>query len=288
MNLPDAYRYCDRLARQRARNFYPAFRFLPRDRRLAMSAFYAFCTLSDDISDDAGLSPAERQEKLLAWRRDFNRCLEGDCDAPVFIALADAMVRFQLPHEPFDDLLRGIEMDLSPRCYATFEDLKIYCRCVASSVGRISVRIFGCDDSGADEYADHLGIAFQLTNILRDLPEDNARNRVYLPQEDLKHFGYSEDDLRAQIYDDRFLQLMRFQYERAVSFFESAQPRLAGLQSRRLLPAEIMKAVYRRTLEEIRRRRFRVFERRISAPWYGKARVIAQTLLRGVTAPPYR
>ncbi|HEX7344141.1 MAG TPA: presqualene diphosphate synthase HpnD [bacterium] len=280
MNLADAYLYCDRLARARARNFYPAFRFLSRDRRLALSAFYAFCTLSDDIADDSGLNPAQRQEKLLAWRGDLDRCFERECNAPVFIALSDAITRFHFPREPFDDLLRGIEMDLESRRYATFDELKVYCRCVASSVGRVSVRIFGCTDAGADQYADHLGIAFQLTNILRDLSEDIARGRLYLPQEDLSRFGYSEDELQLRIYDDRFFQLMQFQYARAVSCFESAQPRLAGSQSRRLLPAEIMKAVYRRTLEEIRRRRFRVLDRRLSAPWYGKARVIAQTLLR--------
>lgn len=281
-SLSESYSYCDRLARQRGRNFYPAFRFLPRNRRLALSAFYAFCTLSDDISDDSGLNLAQRQEKLLAWRGDLEHCFEGERDAPVFIALADAIARFDLPREPFDDLLRGIEMDLEPRRYATFDDLKIYCRRVASSVGRVSVRIFGCTDAGADQYADHLGIAFQLTNILRDLAEDIALGRLYLPQEDLNHFGYSESDIRAKIYDDRLFQLMKFQYSRAVRFFESAQPRLAGSQSRRLLPAEIMKAVYRRTLEELRRRNFRVFDGRISAPWYGKACVIAQMLLRGV------
>jgi phytoene synthase len=279
-SLSEAYSYCDRLARARARNFYPAFRFLSKDRRLALSAFYAFCSLSDDISDDSGLSLGQRQEKLLVWRGDLDRCFEGECDAPVFIALADAITHFHLPREPFDDLLRGIEMDLEPRRYATFDDLQVYCRCVASSVGRVSVRIFGCHDPGADQYADHLGIAFQLTNILRDLSEDIARDRLYLPQEDLERLGFSESDLSAKIYDDRFLNLMQFQYTRAVSFFASAQPRLAGSQSRRLLPAEIMKAVYRRTLEEIRLRHFRVFDGRIAAPWYGKARVIVQILLR--------
>jgi phytoene synthase len=285
--LSDAYIYCDRIARKRARNFYPAFRFLRRERRMALSAFYAFCTLSDDISDDSGLNLEQRREVLERWRHQLDGCFRGQADQPVFIALSDAIQRFGLPREPLDDLLRGIEMDLQPRRYAEFSHLQSYCRCVASSVGRISVRIFGCDHAAADGYADNLGIAFQLTNILRDLSEDIARGRLYLPLEDLESFAYSESDLRANTYNEPFLRLVRFQYARAIRFFDAADPRLVGDQSRQLLPAEIMKAVYRRTLDELHRRKFRVFGRRIAAPWYGKAWAMVRTMLRSA-APPYR
>jgi len=281
--LSDSYLFCDRIARTRARNFYAAFRFLPKERRLTLSAFYAFCALSDDISDaGSGLTVAERRRNLADWRSSLDACFHGRADGPVFAALSDAIPKFNLPREPFDDLLRGIEMDLESCRYPTFADLQVYCRCVASSVGKVSVRIFGCDGDGADRYADNLGIAFQLTNIIRDLAEDVRANRFYLPLADLERFGYAEEDLRSAVYDQRFMELMQFQYDRARSYFQSADPSLAGGQACRLFPAEIMKAVYRRTLEEIRRRRFRIFDRRIKAPWYGKARVIAQIVSRNM------
>ena len=183
--LAEAYRFCDRLAQRRARNFYPAFRFLPQRRRLALSAFYAFCTVSDDISDDAVcVSLADRLERLNHWKRSLEQCFSGHYDSPLFLALADAVHEFALPRQPFYDLLDGIEMDLQPRRYNTFRDLELYCRKVASSVGRVSVRIFGCSSQGADEYADRLGIALQLTNILRDIGEDLLRDRLYLPMDE--------------------------------------------------------------------------------------------------------
>ncbi len=280
--LQQAYQFCDRIARRRAHNFYPAFRFLSRRRRLALSAFYAFCSLSDDISDDNNsLLPAERQQKLREWRVSLERCFAEDSDPsgnpPVFLALQSAIRQFALPQEPFNQILQGIEMDLEPRRYATFADLEIYCRCVASAVGRVSVRIFGCTHPEADIYADNLGIALQLTNIARDLAEDIARDRLYLPLEDLDRFAYSETDLRRHVYNRHFLDLMEFQYSRAHAYFGAANPLLAQRQEGRLFPAQIMKAVYRQTLEEIHRRNFRVFSGKISLPWWRKAAAIART-----------
>ncbi len=264
-DLAEAYRLCDRLAQRRARNFYPAFRFLSQRRRLALSAVYAFCSMSDDISDDADrTSSAERLERLEGWRQSLERCFSGRYDSPVFLALADVIREFELPPQPFYDLLDGIAMDLQPRRYYTFRDLELYCRRVASSVGKVSVRIFGCASQGADEYADRLGIALQLTNILRDIGEDLHRGRLYLPLDEMKQFGYDEVDLENCVYDDRFRNLVNHQYTRAVEYFNAADPALAGSHFRRLFPAEIMKAVYRRMLEEIRRLDFRIFDRRVT------------------------
>lgn len=272
-DLLSAYHYCDRIARQRARNFYPAFRFLPKQRRLALSAFYVFCSLSDDIADDhSGISSTERREKLQSWRKSLESCFAGKPDSQVFLALSDCVERFQLPKEPFFDLLRGIEMDLAPRSYSTFDELKTYCQLVASTVGLVSVRIFGCQDSSADRYADTLGIALQLTNILRDLSEDLRRNRVYLPQEDLERFSYSLRDLQNLVYDQRFVELIRFQYERAREYFHQADPRIIGSDSSKLLPAEIMKTVYRQILEEIPRRKYNVINEQLKIP---KWRILA-------------
>ncbi len=280
-----AYRICDQIARRRARNFYPAFRFLPKERRMALSAFYTFCALSDDIVDSQPeFSSAKKVEALKQWRRSLEECFSGEADQPVFVALGDAVRRFRLPPEPFFDLLDGIGMDLEHRRYDTFEELKLYCLRVASSVGLISVRIFGCHRGEADQYAERLGIAFQLTNILRDIPEDLGRDRIYLPQEDLRAFSYSESDLKRKIYDHRFREMMNRQYLRTVDYFRMADLNLVGSGAKRLLAAEIMRSVYRGTLEEIRRRNFNVFEQRIVLPKWrlavGIARTVGKHILR--------
>lgn len=282
-SLQDAYRHCDLIARRRAQNFYPAFRFLPRARRLALSAFYAFCSLSDDIADDnTPLTIQQRRENLDAWRVSLRRCFDGNTDSPLFLALNDTVSRFAIPREPMQDLLDGIEMDLEPRRYSTFPELEAYCRKVASSIGRVSIRIFGCTNSGAERYADALGIAFQLTNVLRDVAEDLRRNRLYLPLEDLAAFAYTEADLRKQIHDCRFLELMHFEYSRALEYFEQARPDLAGNQAKKLLAAQIMRGIYRQNLEELRRRDFRVFERRITIPRWRMIAGITRTLFHHV------
>jgi 15-cis-phytoene synthase len=273
--LQQAYLFCDQMARQRARNFYAAFRFLPSQRRLALSAFYAYCTLSDDVADDSkGMTLEERRGKLDAWRQSLDDCFSGRAETPVFLALQDSVRKFDLPRQPFYDLLDGIEMDLEPRRYATFPDLEIYCRRVASSVGQVSVRIFGCTSSGAEVYADRLGIAFQLTNILRDLSEDLQADRLYLPLEDLERFGCTEDDLRRGLYDEHFRDLMRFEYQRAWSYYQAAYPGLAGNMRHKLFPAQIMKAVYWRVLHELERHDFKVMNRRIEIPWWRKASAV--------------
>ncbi len=286
-DLEKAYQHCDEIARQRARNFYPAFRILPKSRRLALSAFYAFCSLSDDIADDSyGLTAEEKLEKLNKWRSTLDSCLGGEADSPLFIALKDTIRRYELPQKPFYDLLDGIEMDFNVRKYQTFDELEDYCRKVASSVGLVSVRIFGCSNDGADEYAETLGIAFQLTNIIRDVSEDLQHKRIYLPQEDMRRFSYSDADLRDQIYDQRFVALMQYQYERAISYFQRARPELAGAQAKNLLTAEIMKDIYYHTLQVVKRQNFDVFSKRISISKSKMITAIAAALLRRLIPSP--
>ncbi len=280
-DLQEAYTYCDRIARQRARNFYPAFRFLSRQRRLALSAFYVFCSYSDDIADDeANASLEEKQAKLEAWKTRLDGCFTGGAEAPLFIALQDTIRRFELPREPFFDLLRGIEMDFIPQRFQNFDDLKAYCRCVASSVGLVSVRIFGCTHPGADRYANLLGIGLQLTNIMRDLAEDISRGRVYIPTEDLDRFAYSEKDLTNGVMNENFLNLMEYQHQRASGYFRDAQPGLAAEQRGRLLAAEMMKSAYRQILESMRARSFNVFDGRINVPRWRLIATLAATFLR--------
>jgi 15-cis-phytoene synthase len=263
--IRDAYIYCDRIARQRARNFYPAFRFLPLSRRLALSAFYTFCSLSDDVSDAAPEEPtARKRQRLIQWRDELERTFYQQGESPVSIALGDAIKRYDLPRQPFFDLLDGIDMDLEPREYNSWEDLQLYCRRVASSVGLVSLRIFGCTAPEGEIYADNLGIAFQLTNILRDVNEDFQQGRIYLPLDDRINFGITRHHFEQRNLDSSFQSLLYFEYGRARQFFNAADPALIGKEYQSLLPAEMMKAVYRGTLNELKKQQFPIFQKRVS------------------------
>jgi len=266
-DVKNAYRACDKLARQRARNFYPAFRFLPEERRLALSAFYSYCSLSDDTVDSPNeVNPEDKRLRLDVWRGNLNRMYAGNPTESTFIALADAIQRFNLPKQPFYDLLDGVEMDLTIDRYENFDDLLVYCRRVASSVGIVSAKIFGCTHPGGEVYADNLGIAFQLTNIMRDVHEDFKMNRIYLPREEMERFNYSETDLKQALNNENFKALMTFQYKRVLTYYKLAKPSLAESQAKKLFTAELMKSVYWRLLHEIKNRHFDIFNSRIKVP----------------------
>ena len=229
-----------------------------------MEAVYAFCRAVDDVADRRELT-GRPVEELYRWRRELRACEGGFPAHPVTVALEPVIRRYEIPVEHFETLIDGVEMDLDPRRYATFEELRVYCEHVASVVGRISVRVFGCRHPAAEKYAHSLGIALQLTNIIRDLRSDLERGRVYLPQDELKRFGYSETDLAAGIRTGAFLRLMEFQWERARAYFKEAEEALKeSREFRQLLPAEIMGKVYARLLEKIRDLRFDVFSQRPS------------------------
>ncbi|MGH7251509.1 MAG: presqualene diphosphate synthase HpnD, partial [Nitrospiraceae bacterium] len=252
-------------------NFYYSFLFLPPPRREAMYAVYAFCREVDSVVDDAppGSDP---REQLQRWRDELNATYLGIPTFPVTICLAGHARRLEIPHKLFEDLLAGVEMDLTTRRYATFDDLRLYCYRVASVVGLICLKVFGTRSPLASEYAINLGIAFQLTNILRDLGADAERGRIYLPQEDLTRFGCPEQDLLTRTYSPSFLELMRFECERTRKFYEAARrvAQVLPAEDRRALTvAEIMRAVYARILRRIESSGYRVFGRRISlAPPY--------------------
>jgi phytoene synthase len=279
-DILEAYLYCDKIARSRAKNFYPAFRFLPKPRRLALSAFYAFCSLSDDIADNNSTQPLQnRIEQLADWKQQLDDCFNGNPKDPIFIATHDSMNRYNLPKAPFFDLLDGVEMDFKTHRYNTFSELELYCRRVASSVGRISIRIFGCDGPNADAYADALGIAFQLTNIMRDIDEDYQRDRIYIPLDEMEQYQYSETDINKKIYDERFIRLMQLQYDRAVKYLAKAKIQLLGDQASKLLTAEVMRSVYKQLLEEIRNHNFNIYQGRISVNRWTKIQKIVKTFL---------
>ena len=221
-----AYEHCRRVAKSEAKNFYYGFMTLPVRQRRSIYAAYAFCRLCDDIAD--GTSSTEDKRRLLAeTRQSLLRIDRGAVSGPAYVALADTLSAFQIPTRYFEEVIEGVEMDLVQTSYRSFDDLREYCYKVASAVGLICVEIFGYNDSVAKEYAVDLGLAMQLTNILRDLKEDSQRDRIYVPLDEIASFGYSPEELRQGLINDAFRALMRHQIARARRYFESG---------RRLLP----------------------------------------------------
>jgi phytoene synthase len=260
--VADSYAYCERLARREAGNFYHAFRLLPRPQRRAMCALYAFMRVADDLSDGPESIP-EKRALLDDWRRRLDWALAGTYTHRLHAAFHHTVRTYGIPPKYLVDVLDGVGMDLEPVRYDTFTDLYPYCYRVASAVGLACIHVWGFDRPEAKDFAEAAGIAFQLTNILRDLAEDAARGRVYLPREDLDRFGYTEDQLRRGERNESFRQLMRFEVERARGYYEAAQP-LAGL----LRPAGravflVMARTYRGLLEAIARRDYDVFSGRV-------------------------
>ena len=281
--LASSYETCRRVARRSARNFYYSFLVLPREKRRAMCALYAFSRQTDDLSDNRR-AVDERRAALGAWRRSLDRSLNGVFDAPIFPALADTVERYQLPPRYLHELIDGVEMDLDRTEYETFEELSGYCYKVASVVGLCCIHIWGFNDERAFEPAVKCGIALQLTNILRDLKEDAAAGRIYLPQEDLRRFGYPADDLRRGVLDRRFRELMRFEVERAEGLYAEAAEldRWLSPDGRAVFGA--MTTIYRGLLEEIKRADGDVFERRIRLTTWRKLRIAGRWLLSN---PPH-
>lgn len=276
--LSQAYAVCRAIARREARNFYYAFIALPAPRRNAICAIYAFMRQADDISDDESLPREVRRERLEKWLAEWHAASEsGRTSDPVFRAVLDATQRFGIPRELLDELVAGTAMDLNrgatdgPDTYATFAELYQYCYLVASVVGLVCIRIFGYSDAAAAEkLAEETGVAFQLTNILRDVAEDAARNRVYLPLEDLARHGVSQDTLLHRKpgtppnANER--AVLAEIAGRAEEFYRSAQ-RLVPLIDRESRPAlRVLVKIYHALLERIRDADYDVFSQRASVP----------------------
>jgi phytoene synthase len=264
--LARGYERCAEITRRASSNFYYAFMLLPAERRRALYAVYAFCRFVDDIADDQSVrAPADL---LRRWRDELDRVYCGIPTRPVSRALADAARRFSIPRQYFEDVIAGVEMDLERQRYATFEELELYCYRVASAVGLICIEIFGYTNPGARTYAQSLGIAFQLTNIIRDVSEDAARGRIYLPLEDLAACEVSEQDILRGVYNANFVRLMELEAARARDFYREAERVLPPEDRSTLLTAEAMRLIYGTLLSRIERSQFRVLDRRhrLSAP----------------------
>ncbi|HEX9821726.1 MAG TPA: presqualene diphosphate synthase HpnD [Methylomirabilota bacterium] len=256
-----------RLTRRSRSNFYYAFLTLPRARRDALYAVYAFCRTVDDVAD-LGRDPHAQRVELARWREDVARCFQPGPPPvhPIGRQLAAAVKAYPIPRPALEAVIEGCQMDLERVRFETAEDLYPYCHRVASAVGLCCIEIFGYTDPRARDYAVHLGTALQLTNIIRDVGTDARDGRVYVPRQDLKAFGLGEDDLVAGRHDERFVRLMEHQAARARQFYAAAAAAFPAADARSLVAAEIMGRIYRALLEEIEARRFAVFGERITLP----------------------
>jgi phytoene synthase len=255
--------YCQEKAAQSGSSFYYSFLFLPSEKREAITALYAFCREVDDAVDECS-DPAVARTKLAWWRQELADTFAGKPQHPVGQALLPAIRRHDLAQEQFQEIIDGMEMDLEHNRYPDFKALHLYCYRVASVVGQLAATLFGHEDRRTLKYAHDLGLAFQLTNIIRDVGEDARRNRIYLPQDELARFSVTEQDILAQRATPAFRQLMAFQVQRARETYAQAFQHLPQVDRRAQRPGLVMAAIYQTLLSEIEREQFQVLSQRTS------------------------
>jgi 15-cis-phytoene synthase len=295
--LTMAYSVCRGITRAKAKNFYYAFLVLPKRKRQALCAVYAFMRRCDDIADDAALSLAERRQKLDMWLDALHCAQQGQpSDDPILMALTDAQRRYNIPAGLLDDLALGTAMDVAESPaepsvpepgltvqYATFEDLKNYCYHVASVVGLVCIHIFGYRDPAAEPLAEQCGLAFQLTNIIRDLKEDAAVGRIYIPQEDLAQFGLSAADLLSAPDSTRFRPLLELEASRAREFYQSGDELIPYISEDSQPALWVLVNIYRKLLEKIAQRQYDVFSGKVTLTVSQKLRILGKGFLQRLT-----
>lgn len=267
-----------KITRNSKSNLALAFVALGRKRREDITVFYAFCRVIDDIADSSETPSEEKARELAAWRKWI---LQGAPDEPALAGEVRALLaKYSITPPMLEEIIDGVEMDLRNARYNTFEELRLYCYRVASAVGLVSIEIFGYRNPACRDYAIQLGFALQMTNIIRDVGKDLANGRIYLPQEDLARFDYSESDLRQRKHNDAFVRLMDFEAARAEEFFSRAAALLPREDRRSMVAAEIMASVYHALLKRMKSDRFRVFEKEYRLSKIEKGGRIAGQLLR--------
>ena len=275
VTVAQSYEYCLGVARSRAKNFYYSFVLLSSQQRKAMCAIYAFMRYCDDLSDEPGASRAAVER----WKSDMEAALEGRfADHPVWPAFHHTVRRFGIPHEYFRQMIDGISSDLEPRTLETFDELYRYCYQVASVVGLTIIHIFGFDTRSALPLAEKCGIAFQLTNILRDIREDAELGRIYLPAEDLRRFGVTPEDLRSGKRTPQFLALMRFEADRARDYYNQSLPLLELIHPRSKSSLWALISIYSTLLERIVSTNYDVFTRRVRLSLFEKSWIVVRAL----------
>jgi phytoene synthase len=278
--LEQSYALSEKITRRTAKNFYYSFLVLPREKRRAMCAIYAFMRRSDDIADSAA-NRAVALEGLRRWRSEVSAAFAGNnTPEPTLPALVDTVSRYQIPENYFHELLDGTEMDQTNTRFETFDELYRYCYRVASVVGLIVLPIFGFKDKKALEPAEACGIAFQLTNILRDVKEDAQMGRIYLPLEDLRRFGVEERDIMSSHATPQFLELMKFEAARAHEYYQKAEPLLAMIDRDSRGTLAVMVGIYGGILRKIERRNFAVFNEKIRLSTVEKLSIVAKNWWR--------
>jgi phytoene synthase len=267
-----------KITRQSKSNLALAFVSLGRERRQDITIFYAFCRVIDNIADNVDLIAEERRRRLAKWR-EWLRSATPD-EPSLALDLRSLIDKYSLSPGMLEEIIAGVEMDLSISRYATFDELRVYCYRVASAVGLVSIEIFGYRNPACKEYAIQLGLALQITNIIRDVGKDLRDGRIYLPWEDLAQFDYSETELQDRQYNERFVRLMEFEATRARQFFARAAALLPREDRRSMVAAEIMGSVYRGLLRQMELDKFRVFEKEYRLNKLEKAGRIGAQLLK--------
>jgi 15-cis-phytoene synthase len=288
-----AYSVCKGITRTAARNFYYAFLVLPRRKREALCAVYAFMRRCDDITDDPTLSLQERRHKLDTWLDALHQAQQGfPTDDPIFLALTDAQRRFTIPAGLLDELATGTAMDIEESAparngltvqYQTFEDLRLYCYRVASVVGLVCIHIFGYRDPAAEPLAERCGLAFQLTNILRDVKEDASLGRVYLPEEDLARFNLSASDLLTSPDPARLRPLLALEADRAREFYAAGDELIPYISEDSQPALWVLINIYRRLLEKIGEKQYDVFTAKVTLTTWEKLRILGKGFIRRLT-----
>jgi phytoene synthase len=275
MTLEESYTFCERVARTQAKNFYYSFLLLSRPQRRAMCAIYAFMRYCDDLSDAEGV--ADRAGAIARWQTDLDSALAGSAPQhPLWPAFSDAVARYRIPHEYFHDMIRGVSSDLEPRHMQTFQELYGYCYHVASVVGLTIIHIFGFDDPRALHLAERCGVAFQLTNILRDVREDAEHGRVYLPAEDLARFGVKTTELSGAALSPAMRSLLEFEADRARAYYREAQPLINMVDRRSRASLKALTGIYSRLLERISNSGYQVLGERVRVPAWEKIWILAR------------
>ena len=275
---PDTY--CQEKAAASGSSFYYSFLFLPPNRRRAITALYAYCREVDDVVDECS-DPQIAANKLAWWRQELDRLYAGQPQHPVTKALQVVLPEFNLPQEQLLEIIDGMEMDLQQTRYLDFKALSLYCYRVASVVGLLAAEIFGFTDRQTQKYAHDLGMAFQLTNIIRDVGEDARRGRVYLPLDELKRFDVPVADILGARYSENFRKLMEFQIERAEHYYAQAMAQLPAVDRKTQRPGLVMAAIYRTVLEEIKRDGCQVLSQRTSLTPLRKLWIAWRTWVKG-------
>lgn len=281
ISLEESYTYCREVARARAKNFYYSFLLLDKPQRDAMCAVYAFNRFCDDLSDDPAAGGSEHlREKIAEWRVELDHALRGDYGPnTLWPAFHDTVKRYHIPHRFFHEMIDGISSDLDPRQIRTFDELYRYCYQVASVVGLTIIHIFGFDSVKALLLAEKSGIAFQLTNIIRDVREDAQLGRVYLPLEDLDRFGVPVNQLKEGAEDDRFRRFLEFQAERAQRYYDESAGLAAVIHKKSRPSLWALREIYMRLLSRIRRANYNVLTERINVPTHTKVSLLIRAFL---------